>query len=111
MRLTPGENGTWAFAVAKIEKVGVSPALIVAWALMLVDVRHAAVNGLVWQMAMVSGRVADPVLAVAVIAPPDPTLTLATANAPEPVAPVIPIGSDYNPYAHCRIPMDMMRHG
>src|SRR5205823_3645884 len=43
-------------------------------------VMHCPLDGLVWQIPMVSGNFADAVLAAAVIVPPAPTLTVATAN-------------------------------
>jgi hypothetical protein len=54
------------------------------------DRREAlAALGLVWQRLMASGKVAEPVFAVAVIKGARPTLTVATAKAFEPVVPVM----------------------
>src|SRR5258708_5988772 len=68
MRLVSGRNGTAPPAVAKMPKVGVALAPIIVETLDEGVARHAPVAGLVWQIVMASGRVAAPVLAVAVIA-------------------------------------------
>src|SRR5271170_6553088 len=89
MRLVAGKNGTPPLAVAKIATVGVALALIVKVALGPTAEMHWPLVGLVWQRLMASGSVAAPVLAVAVIEAPAPTLTVATAKAFEPVVPVM----------------------
>jgi hypothetical protein len=68
-------------------KVGVALALIVVEALDAAVPRHRPVAGLVWQIERASGKLAAPVLAVAVIAAVAPTFTVATANAFAPELP------------------------
>ncbi len=48
---------------------------------------HCPVLGTVWQIASAIGRLAEPVPGVAVIVPPAPRLTVATAKAAAPEAP------------------------
>jgi hypothetical protein len=86
MRLVCGTNGTLPLAVAKI---GVALALIVVVTVEPIDEMHWPLIGLVWQRLMASGKVAAPVFAVAVIEALAPTLTVATANAFEPLVPVM----------------------
>jgi hypothetical protein len=50
------------------------------------DPRHTLVVGFVWQSAMLTGRLARPVSADAVMLALAPTLTVATAKTPVPVA-------------------------
>src|SRR5437868_6718740 len=50
---------------------------------------HWPVPGFVWQIAMISGRLAGPVFADTVIFPVIPTFAVATANAAEPSTPGI----------------------
>jgi hypothetical protein len=85
MRLVCGTNGTAPLVVAKIAKVGVALALIVVVTLGPIDEMHCPLVGSVWHRVIVSGNVTAPVLAVAVIDPLAPTLTVATAKAFEPV--------------------------
>jgi hypothetical protein len=84
MRLAAGRNDTPPLAVAKIAKVGVALALIVIDALDAGAASHCPLVGSVWQRLIASGRLTDPVFAVAVIAALAPTLTVATAKAFEP---------------------------
>ena len=51
--------------------------------------RHWPVGGLVWHSVSASGRLAEPVFAVAVIVEPAPTLSVATAKAADPLVPVM----------------------
>ena len=51
--------------------------------------KHAPVAGLVSQTKRVTGRLALPVSAEAVIIPPEPTFAVATANTPVPSGPGI----------------------
>src|SRR5579864_342207 len=88
-RLLAGSNGTVPLPVTNIPKVGVWPVLIVVVALEEGVERHMPLVGLVWHTAKLTGRLAEPVLAVAVITPEAPTLTVATANAPVPLVPGI----------------------
>ncbi len=81
MRLLAGSNGTPPRAVAKIPKVGVALVLIVVLTRELRDEVHRPLVGSVWQRLIASGKVAEPVFAVAVIDAPAPTFTVATAKA------------------------------
>src|SRR5437867_1301805 len=67
--------------------VGVALASIVVVTVAAAAPRHAPVVGLVWQRDSVTGSGTPPVSAEAVITPLAPTLTVATANTPVPVAP------------------------
>jgi hypothetical protein len=89
MRLVCGTNGTLPLAVAKIAKVGVALALIVVVTLEPIDEMHWPLVGSVWQRLIASGKLAAPVLVVAVIAALAPTFTVATAKAFEPLVPVM----------------------
>src|SRR6516162_1842290 len=89
MRLLAGSNGTLPLAVAKMPKVGVALALIVVVTLDAGGERHCPLVGSVWHSVIVSGKLADPVLAVPVIEALAPTLTVATAKAFDPVVPVM----------------------
>ena len=82
-RLVPGVKLNAPVPVTKMPKVGVAPALIVTVALDagVVGFMHALVIGLVWHSAMLTGSVADPVSAVAVIDALMPTFTVATLPA------------------------------
>src|ERR1700730_2181042 len=80
MRLVWGTNGTLPLAVAKMAKVGVALALIVVVTLDPIDEMHWPLIGLVWQRLMASGKVAAPVVAVAVIEALAPTFNGATAK-------------------------------
>src|SRR5262249_7709716 len=81
-RFAAGSNGTVAPAPTKIPKVGVAFESIVVETVEPAVPRHCPVDGLVWQMARLSGRVAGPGSILAVIVPAAPTFTVATANAP-----------------------------
>ena len=89
MRLVCGTNGTLPLAVAKMAKVGVPLAPIVVLMVEPIDEMHWPLIGLVWQRLMASGKVAAPVVAVAMIEALAPTLTVATAKAFEPLVPVM----------------------
>ena len=89
MRLVCGTNGTLPLAVAKMAKVGVALALMVVVTLEPIDEMHWPLIGFVWQRLMARGKVAAPVVAVAVIEALAPTLTVATAKAFEPDVPVM----------------------
>jgi hypothetical protein len=93
IRLVWGRNDTAPLAVAKMAKVGIALASIVVVTLDPIDEMHWPLIGSVWQRLMLSGNVAAPVVAVAVIDALAPTFTVATAKAFEPVVPLM-----------CRIP-------
>src|SRR5580698_6050571 len=75
-RLTPGRSGTEALPVTKMPKVEVALAAIVVVTLIAGLARQAPLAGLVWHNASVTGRVAAPVLATAVIVASLPRLTV-----------------------------------
>jgi len=87
IRLLATSNGTVPVPVTKIAKVGVAFWAIVVVTEPAIALVHCPVEGFVWQSAMLTGSVTEPVSAVAVMAPVAPTLTVATAKAAEPVAP------------------------
>ena len=80
MRLLAGLNGIAPVAWPKIANVGVSFALIVTTALEHDRSDAPARGGIGFCSVIVNSCVADPVLAVAVIAPPAPTLSKATTK-------------------------------
>src|ERR1700733_13902146 len=89
MRLTPGMSATGALPVTKMPKVGVALGGMSIVTLGVGAVMQAPLVGLVWHIVSVTGRLAMPVLAAAVIVASTPRLTVATANTPVPVAPGI----------------------
>jgi hypothetical protein len=86
-RLTPGELATAALPVTKMPKVGVALGWMSAATLDAGAARQAPLCGLVWQIVRVTGKLAVPVLAAAVIVASTPRLIVATAKTPVPVAP------------------------
>ena len=88
-RLTPGESATAALPVTKMPKVGVALGWMSVVTLEPGAARQAPLWGLVWHTVSVTGRLAVPALALAVIIASIPRLTAATANTPVPVAPGI----------------------
>src|ERR1700733_14516499 len=89
MRLTPGMSATAALPATKMPKVGVALGWMSVVTLGAGAARQAPLVGSVWQMSSVTGRLAAPVLAAAVIVASMPRFTVATANTPVPVAPGI----------------------
>jgi hypothetical protein len=91
MRFVAGAKLIVPLAVANIAKVGVALALIVTVALGpgVAGFTQAPVAGFVWQIVSVTGSVAEPVSAVAVIDPVAPTFAVATEKAAAPLAPGI----------------------
>src|SRR5262249_22506654 len=87
IRLLAGSNGTGPVPVTKMAKVGVCPELICIVTLLVGAPRQAAVAGAVWHNETVIGSATAPVSADALIWPPAPRLTVATANAPLPPTP------------------------
>ena len=87
-RLLARSSAIVSVAVAKKANVGVPPAEMVVVAVTAgeVGLMQTPVDGLVSQTLSVTGSVADPVSALAVIVPVAPTLTVATAKAPLPPA-------------------------
>jgi hypothetical protein len=87
IRLLAGLKGTTPMPLTKKLKVGAAPALIVVVTLDAGGARQEPVLGFVWQMNTLRGSGFPPVSAVTVMAPLDPTLTVATLKATLPVAP------------------------
>ena len=77
IRLLATSNGTVPVPVTKIAKVGVAFWAIVVVTEPAIALVHCPVEGFVWQSAMLTGSVTEPVSAVAVMAPVAPTLTVA----------------------------------
>src|SRR5262249_31769830 len=82
-----GSNGTVPLPFRKIAKVGVALALIVVATVGPMADVHSPELGLVSHNVMLSGSVAFPVSTDAIISALAPTFTVATANAPAPLAP------------------------
>jgi hypothetical protein len=66
-RLTLGRSATAALPVTKMPKVGVALAAIVVVTVPAGVARHAPLVGSVWHSAKLTGKLAVPVLALAVI--------------------------------------------
>src|SRR5262245_11030423 len=87
IRFPAGSNGTLPLLCTKIANVGVAPALIVVDTLGPIPEMHCPVAGFVSHRKMLTGRIAAPVSADAVMVALAPTFTVATAKAPTPLAP------------------------
>jgi len=85
MRLLLRSNGMAPVALTKTAKVGVSPALIVRVTLGPGGWRHWPEVGSVWHRVRVTGKVAGPVFADAVMLAPMPWLVVLTENSADPV--------------------------
>jgi hypothetical protein len=81
MRLSAASKGMAPLAVPKMEKVGVALVAMVVVTLAAGLAKHCPVCGFVSHRVGASGRVAAPVLAVAVIDDAAPRLTVATDDA------------------------------
>jgi hypothetical protein len=89
-RLMPGISGTAVpLPETKMPKVGVKLAPIVVVTEGPVALMHMPLIGSVWHTARPIGRLAIPVLALAMIVDAAPTLSVATANTPVSVGPAI----------------------
>src|SRR5262245_2926204 len=88
IRFTAGSNGTAApEPLTKMPKVAVELAAIAVVTLDEAVLRHRPVPGLVWQIVTVTGTLAVPVSAEAVMDPAAPTFAVATEKAPVAVVP------------------------
>src|SRR5262249_38149892 len=83
-RLFFASSGMVVLVLAKIAKVGGSPALVVVVTVEVGKARQAPVDGLVSQTLRLTGTLNPPVSAENVMFPADPTFDVAIANAPTP---------------------------